>query len=199
VRCTTGFEKVKPKCCFVDRVADRQQTMVTQQNGLVSSEGEGKPIRLFGVVYNTRVFVKERMIAIKGARVLCHGFDGSPSSGPGLTIRRVGVSDRIYVWASPVDRRVDGKCRAIQLPISDQHSSVDIHQHQVRRANTPPVRSEGVDPKAIRVFGVSHGDVSRNPVVIPEPSKDAVSRCQSGLAMRTLVRNAAEYRFLQWD
>jgi len=24
VRCTTGFEKVKPKCCFVDRVADRQ-------------------------------------------------------------------------------------------------------------------------------------------------------------------------------
>ena len=113
VRCTTGLEQVEPKCCFIDRLANCEQAVVAQEDRFVDSEGEGKPISLLGVVHNTRVFVKQRMVAVKGARVLGHGFDRPPGSGPRLTVWRMSMSDCIYVWASPVDRRVDGKGRAI--------------------------------------------------------------------------------------
>src|SRR5438552_15789374 len=63
------------------------------------------------------------------------------------------------------------------------HFPFVAHQHQISRCDVSKMNTERVDPEAVRVFGVSDCDVSRQSLVMTEMSKQTKGGSQPLFAM----------------
>ncbi len=96
-----------------------------------------------------------------------------------------------HVGTGGVDARVDREGRAVDrtLPFHDRPLVIDTDEGG--RADVPEVHAERVDPEAILVLGVAHGDVSGDPLVEAEAGKEPEGRREALLARGALVHGVS--------
>ena len=78
------FHRHEPPHCFINRAADRNQAVVSQDCRLVRSERFRDPVAFAGLGNEYARVVEENMILVEGAGVLRDRVEDPADRGPGL-------------------------------------------------------------------------------------------------------------------
>lgn len=124
------LHRQKQERSFVDRLADRQDTVVSQDGGLVGrAEGFGDLGAFLAGQHDAAVRVVHAVRLVELASVLGEHLDGFAEHAPRLAVDRVCVADGVDVWTSLVDFAVNqkpsGVGRASSVAANDLAVKVD--------------------------------------------------------------------------
>ncbi len=172
-------------------MADGEQAVVAQDDGLAVAELVRDPLALLEVEHDAGVLVEQRVVVVERARVLGDRIEQSAERGPRLAVYRMGVGGADHVGPRGVHLRVDGERGLVQRSVALDDRAVVAHQHQVADADVAEVHAERIDPEVIGQLRVARGDVPRDALVEAEAAEQAERRRQVLFAVQPLFLDRA--------
>src|SRR5262245_59501171 len=183
LRMATALHRNEPPGGLVDRAADGQQSVISQDDGFVLAERGGEALAFDLVVNHSGVIVVDAVVFIERAGVLRDRIERAPQGRPRFAVYRMRVGGGHRIGARRVNRRVDGEGGDVDRVFALDDLAIMVDQDQIRDANLAEIHAEGIDPEMILFFGVARGDVPCDAFVEPEFGEEAEGGGQPLLPM----------------
>ncbi len=131
LRLAGALHRDEPPRGGIDGLADRQQTVVLEDDRLGIGQRMGDALAFLEVEHDTAEVVVERVIAVERARVLRERIQLSGQRRPGLAVKRMGVRGADNVGAGGVHLRVNAERGAVHIVLALDDLAVVVHKDQV--------------------------------------------------------------------
>ncbi len=159
---------------------------------MVVAERRRDALALFEIQHDAREVVEERVVFEESARILGDGVEQPSQRRPRLAVERVRVRGRDHVGTGRVHLRVDRERGPVDHRVAFDDVTAVVDADEVGDADVLEVHPERVEPEAVEVLGIAHGDVAGDALVEPELAEQA-ERCRQALfAVEALLVDRVE-------
>ena len=122
---------------------------------------------------------RHRLLLEEHARVLGDRVEQPAEARPRSPEAGVGVAHGVHLGSCRVDGHVQPETDRVDRTLAVRELALVVDLDEIGHAHLPERHAERVDPQAIGVLGIAHGDVSEQPLAEALRAEDPAGRRQS--------------------